>query len=344
MPEVEVDMLSSARDAQFDPLTFLGPGYKKVLAPAKVNLFLGVGSVLPSGYHEVTNVMHAITLHDVLYVHLEDHIEEENAPSHRGWAGHDRALAVDITISDKTTHFGEKPLEIETEQNLCFKAVDQLARALERTESAHISIHIEKNIPAQAGLGGGSSDAAAVLVCLAQLWGLSPSDEMLVQVAASLGADVAFFLQGGCALYGGAGEVFEHALEPAKTPIVIVKPEAGVSTARAYAAFDVDPAFPSSALVAEVEKAMQASHVPLFNNLAKASESIVPDLSIVREWLVAQPEITDPNQVLLCGSGAATFAFANSFEEASRIATRAKQQGWWARPAALSSLRAAVVG
>ena len=342
MPEVEVDMLRSARDAQFEPLTFLGPGFKKVIAPAKVNLFLGIGRPTESGYHEVETVMHATTLHDVLYVNVEPRTGTSDADLHEPIAGPNDAIAVNITISDKTVRFGEAPLEIPLEKNLCFKAVDLLARTIDHSASELVTIHIEKNIPAQAGLGGGSSDAAATLLALASFWGIASSDPVLLEVATQLGADVAFFLYGGCVLLTGVGEIFQHALEPSKQSLVLVKPDGGVSTAAAYAAFDASPSYASATLLATVEQATRAAEVPLFNNLAKASESVLPELIDVRQWLAAQEGITDEADILLCGSGAATFALTQGFGDASRIAGHAKQQGYWARPAALSSLRVAL--
>lgn len=343
MPEAEVDMLRAARDAQFEPLSFLGAGFKKVLAPAKVNLFLGIGARRSDGYHELSTVMHALALHDVLYVNATPRPKGEE-DAHLACAGPTQSISVSISIADKTARFGEEPFDVPIEQNLCFKAVDLLARVLGRTQDEHVAIHIEKSIPAQAGLGGGSSNAAAVLVALAGFWGLPASGQTLDEVAAMLGADVAFFLQGGCALLDGVGERLRHALVPGKRSLVVVKPPVGVSTAAAYAAFDAEPAPIPAELLAQAEDATDASDVPLFNNLAKASESIVPELSAVGEWLANQSGIIGPDEVLLCGSGAATFAFAEGFDAASRIAGHAKQRGWWARPTALSSLRAAVVG
>ena len=82
--------------------------------------------------------------------------------------------------------------------NLAFKAADRLSRAVGRDLPEAIQLRIEKHIPAQGGLGGGSSNAAAVLVGLAKAWGLAADDERVADVARSLGADVAFFLHGGC--------------------------------------------------------------------------------------------------------------------------------------------------
>ena len=203
-----------------------------------------------------------------------------------------------------------------------------------------MQLRIEKHIPAEGGLGGGSSNAAAVLVGLASQWGVSSDDARVVATAQALGADVAFFLQGSCAQLDGAGEVLRRTLEPSRKAVVLVKPAGGVSTAAAYRAFDEAPAPVSPALLQAAAAAASADGVPLANNLAFAAESLLPELAGVRAWLADQ---VGSENVLLCGSGSATFAVAESFAEASRIATAALSRGWWARPTSFSGLRAAVV-
>lgn len=201
-------------------------------------------------------------------------------------------------------------------------------------------MRIEKHIPTQGGLGGGSSDAAAVLVGLAQRWGLAPDDDRVEEVARSLGADVAFFLRGGCAQLGGAGEAFRRSLASSSQAVVLVKPSEGVSTAEAYRTFDEHPVAVPPALLETAAAAAAAADVPLFNNLAPAAEALLPELAEVRAWLAERAGV---DAVLLSGSGSATFALVGSFSEASRIATEATSRGWWARPTTLSGLRAARV-
>ncbi len=271
--------------------------------------------------------------------------------------------------------------------NLAFKAADRLARAVGRDLPEAIQLRIEKHIPAQGGLGGGSSNAAAVLVGLAKAWGLAADDERVADVARSLGADVAFFLHGGCVLLGGVGEVLQRRLEAkawglaaddervadvarslgadvafflhggcvllggvgevlqrrletSRRAVVLVKPAEGVSTAEAYKRFDAAPRpVPEEALARDLTAA-RADDVVLANNLALAAEDLLPELADIRAWLADQ--VGEAN-VLLSGSGSATFALVDTFAEASRIATAATAHGWWARPTSLSGLRAAVV-
>lgn len=367
----EVDMLAAAKDAQWSAGAFLGPGSLKLVSPAKVNLLLAIGARRDDGYHEVENIMHALALHDTIYLHTQELADDELAraaadladayqtaaecegasvaPGGRARLARSAALVaaqavggpadnllVSIDLADRTG----QDLVVPAADNLAFKAADCLARVLGRTEPEKVSLRIEKHIPAQGGLGGGSSNAAAALVGLAQKWDVPADDPRVLEVAQGLGADVAFFLRGGCALFEGAGEREAHRLAPSNHALVLVKPPAGVSTAAAYRRFDEDPQ-PVPEVVLEVARAAQeAAEVPLANNLAPAAESLLPVLADIRTWLA---EAAGPQNVLLCGSGATTFALVDSFDTARTLATQASARGWWGRPTNLSGLRAAVV-
>ena len=213
--EGSVDMLDIARVAQdVEAREFAGMGSLKLVAPAKVNLYLNVKGVRDDGYHEVSTTMHALMLHDVLRMKIIPGTGE----------------AVKLT----TRSFeGLAPLDVDPQDNIVMKAILKLAEAFGRTlgEEETMRVHLEKRIPVQAGLGGGSSDAAAALLGSAVLWGESVLDPRIKEVAAQLGADVVFFLQGGCALYDGIGENLVRTLKPMNDFLVLVKPEGGVSTA-----------------------------------------------------------------------------------------------------------------
>lgn len=337
----DVDMLAEAREAQWSALSFMGEDAIKLVAPAKVNLFLGVGERRPDGYHEVLNVMHALALHDNIYMCCRDveGVCQETSASGAS-AGPEGNLAVSIEMVDKTQMLAapgsRTPIGIPVEDNLVFKAIDMLARELGIGRRQEVSVRIEKHVPMQAGLGGGSADAAAALVGMAHFWGLAESGGTLHEVASRLGADVAFFLEGGCSMFTGVGEVFERRIEPMKDALVLVRPDVGVSTAECYAAFDADPVPVPAELAAKAEDADAASEVPLFNNLAPAACSIAPQLAEVAEWL----EAAGSDRVLLSGSGSATYAIVGSYSEAARIAGEANSRGWWARATSFSSLRA----
>ena len=337
-----MDMIGSAKDAQWTP-DFLGThNVVKVVSPAKVNLFLSVGDKREDGYHDAANIMHTLALHDTLYFGSKPFEDIEGVPL----AGPEQNIPIRIDISDKTASPYDAPLEIPVEKNLVFKAIDAMARTLGRTERETLEIRIEKNIPAQAGLAGGSTDACAALVACAKLWGLSDSHDVLYEVAQKLGADVAFFLEGGCCEYVGRGEVFARRLEPMKLPVVLVKPDVGVSTKRAYEVLDAHPAPAPMALAAEAENAQTAEDVPLFNSFDEISAKLDPALREIRDWLHTQSGIRSRDNMQLCmlsGSGAATFAIVDTFSDATRIAAAAKSKGYWSRATTFCSLKTAIV-
>lgn len=307
-----------------DPLAaFEREGMVKLIAPAKTNLYLNIGAKRADGYHEVTTIMHALALHDVLHM---DRAERE-----------DGGLQIEVSCHARE---GLEPLAIASEDNIVHKAVSLLARKTSRAENELISVRIEKHIPYEAGLGGGSSDAAAALVGAAKLWDLDPEAPEIFEAAAELGADVAFFLYGGCACLTGTGEVFDHALTPMKKTAVLVKPGGGVSTSAAYAAFDEEPVVIDESIQQAALAADRAEEVPLRNNLVAASESLLPELGEVLVWIASQEGVEGS---LMSGSGSSAFALCATFEDACRIVGAARNRGWWARTTAFSPARAAVI-
>ena len=314
----------------------------KVLAPAKVNLFLGIGRKREDGYHDALTILHALALHDTLTFTVvpagglvkgltrEDGTYDLETVEEEG-------LAIGV---ETLWREGMEPVEIPVADNLVTKAALGLARACGFPWKGYLRISVEKHIPAQAGLGGGSTDAAATLVGCAQLWGIDREDPRLAEVARSLGADVAFFLQGGCGAYGDRGDVFERSLRSRKDSVLLVIAEGGVSTGQAYGAFDQDPQPIREDLLQRAQKATMAAEVPVFNNLAPASEQVLPELVKVREWAMAADGITD---VLLSGSGSATFCICENLQTAFSLAVEARAQGWSTRVTTFSSLKAAAL-
>lgn len=334
-----VDMMGVARASQFDARSLQSLGYLRIIAPAKANLFLGIGNRRADGYHDAVSLMHALNLHDVLHMGCVPLAEAA------GWK--DRAdVAVvgpagNVSVRVGTVPRGGVPeLDIPARKNLVTKAVDALARELGHAQPSALDIRIEKSIPCEGGLGGGSSDAAAALLGAARLWGVDAGDPALEVAARSLGSDVAFFLYGGCGLYEGTGDAFVRSLKPMAKSVALIKPEGGVPTAQAYAAFDECPHAVDAALLDRVNAAREAAEVPLFNNLAPASERLMPLLAEIRTWVAGFPGVTD---VLLCGSGATTFAVCEGFDAACAVTAAAKRRGWWARATAFGGARAAVL-
>lgn len=297
----------------------------KIISPAKVNLVLAVGEKQESGFHEVQTIMHSLALHDTLSMRRFDD------------EGSGDGLQVMLKCESS---FTIDPLLIKAEENIAYKAVVELAKALSRTQDETIEMILNKVIPAEAGLGGGSSNAAAALVGAATLWGVGVEDERVQEVASRLGADVSFFLKGGCARLSGKGDVFEAQLEPRSGFVLLVRPDAGVSTGKAYAAFDEDPVLPSSEYLSSIAALDAAVDVSLYNNLEKAACSVTPVVAQVLEWGRAA---AGEENVVLCGSGSAVCCIFDSYQAACEASVEARKHEWWTRVTSFSPLGAAIV-
>lgn len=297
----------------------------KIISPAKVNLVLAVGEKQENGFHEVQTIMHSLALHDTLSMRRFDD------------EGSGDGLQVMLKCESS---FTIDPLLIKAEENIAYKAVVELAKALGRTQDETIEMILNKVIPAEAGLGGGSSNAAAALVGAATLWGVGVEDERVQEVASRLGADVSFFLKGGCARLSGKGDVFEAQLEPRSGFVLLVRPDAGVSTGKAYAAFDEDPVLPSSEYLSSIAALDAAADVSLYNNLEKAACSVTPVVAQVLEWGRAA---AGEENVVLCGSGSAVCCIFGSYQAACEASVEARKHEWWTRVTSFSPLGAAIV-
>ncbi len=297
----------------------------KIISPAKVNLVLAVGEKQESGFHEVQTIMHSLALHDTL--------------SMRRFNDEGSGEGLQVMLKCESS-FTIAPLLIKAEENIAYKAVVELAKALGRTQDETIEMVLNKVIPAEAGLGGGSSNAAAALVGAATLWGVGMEDERVQEVASRLGADVSFFLKGGCARLSGKGDVFEAQLEPRSGFVLLVRPDAGVSTGKAYAAFDEDPVLPSSEYLSSIAALDAAADVSLYNNLEKAACSVTPVVAQVLEWGRAAAGEED---VVLCGSGSAVCCIFDSYQAACEASVEARKHEWWTRVTSFSPLGAAIV-
>lgn len=297
----------------------------KIISPAKVNLVLAVGEKQESGFHEVQTIMHSLALHDTL--------------SMRRFNDEGSGEGLQVMLKCESS-FTIDPLLIKAEENIAYKAVVELAKALGRTQDETIEMVLNKVIPAEAGLGGGSSNAAAALVGAATLWGVGMEDERVQEVASRLGADVSFFLKGGCARLSGKGDVFEAQLEPRSGFVLLVRPDAGVSTGKAYAAFDEDPVLPSSEYLSSIAALDAAADVSLYNNLEKAACSVTPVVAQVLEWGRAA---AGEENVVLCGSGSAVCCIFDSYQAACEASVEARKHEWWTRVTSFSPLGAAIV-
>jgi 4-diphosphocytidyl-2-C-methyl-D-erythritol kinase len=180
-------------------------------APAKINLSLDVLGKREDGYHQVEMVMQSVELAD--------------------------RISLERTANNTIRVLCPHPYVPSGSENLAWKAAC-LLRDRYGSDSRGVIIRIQKNIPVAAGLAGGSSDAAAVLRGLNELWKLNLSDKGLAEAGLSLGADVPFCLKGGTALAQGIGEQLTPLPSPPKLWVLLFKPNVGVSTAEVYKNYD----------------------------------------------------------------------------------------------------------
>ena len=175
-------------------------------APAKINLFLDIRGKRSDGYHIVSMVMQSISLCDEITVSRTDDGD------------------IKIVCSDENI-----PLD---ETNTVYKAVELFFKETEK-ENKGIEIKIKKNIPTEAGLGGGSTDAAAVLHALNKLYDTELSRKELAEIGAEIGADVPFCVYGGTMSASGIGTILSPLPDLPECYLVIVKPNIGVCTEQA---------------------------------------------------------------------------------------------------------------
>jgi 4-diphosphocytidyl-2-C-methyl-D-erythritol kinase len=239
-----------------------------VLAPAKLNLFLHITGKRDDGYHLLQSVFMLIDWCDTLHFDVRDDsvIERED-------------LTVALPADD---------------------LIMRAAQSLQRASGMHLgaNIAIEKHIPAQAGMGGGSSDAATTLLALNRLWGLNWPLSKLMPLGLALGADVPFFLGGHNAWVEGIGEKITPIDVPAAR-FAVVKPNAGLETAKIFRS-------------PELQRATETATMPVFavnpygfgrNDLQPVAQALCPEITEALQWLGSHglsPRMT--------GSGSAVFA------------------------------------
>lgn len=266
----------------------------EVLAPAKVNLGLSVLGRLPSGYHQLHTVFAALAVGDRLWI--------EPIPE-----------GIQLTVQASGLSAGP--------DNLVYGAAQAYLQAADL--QAGVRITLQKNLPLAAGLGGGSSDAAAVLKALARLY---PAPVDLPALALKLGADVPFFLGAGLAEGRGIGEVLTP-LPPLGAHLVLVNPGIAVSAAEAYKHLQPEEWQPELD-VWGILKALQAGEEPPYWNTL---ESPVFRLQPYLAELKIELRRAGLYGVLMSGSGSTVFGLARDAGEAHSIAAKLRERhpGFW---------------
>ena len=251
-----------------------------VPAPAKLNVFLHITGRRPDGYHLLQSVFMLIDWCDTL--HFELRLDGQISR---------------IDLNGPEPDNSGEPLPAD---DLTVRAARALQSACGTSLGVHISL--KKNIPSQAGMGGGSSDAASCLLALQRLWGvrLPPSD--LQAIALSLGADIPFFLAGSNAWVEGIGEKITPIMLPSAS-FVVVKPPAGVSTRDIFTA----PGLKRDTKTATIQGFAAYAEGQTFrfghNDLQPVAQQLCPQIAQSLEWLESQQL-----QARMTGSGSAVFA------------------------------------
>ena len=275
-----------------------------VQAPAKVNLCIRVFDRLPNGYHQLWSLMHSVDLFDQLRIQLNP--------------DHDR---IQLTCDNAVL-----PVD---QGNLVYRAAEEVLRRAER--SVGVDIALKKVIPLAAGLGGGSSDAAAAIYGLSHLLKLEWGIQEMCEVGAVLGSDIPFFFQAPCALVRGWGQEVTPCTLEGKRWIVLVNPGFPIQTKWAYEqlASHRSEIFPLSSWGETVERQLEVSWEDAIQAMANDFESslfsVYPILQYIKERLCA----LGAQAALLSGSGATVFGVFDSPDGAQAAAAKLRQDTQW---------------
>ena len=262
---------------------------------AKINLTLSVGEKRKDGYHDIDSVMHSISLHDKITL--------------------EKSGEISLSVTKGSAPSGQ--------ENLMWKAAELFFA--ETGISGGVRMELGKHIPAQAGLGGGSSDAAAVLRGLNRLMKTGLSAEELLDMGKQIGADVPFCITGGCRCRG-IGEQLTKVPGWNGLPLVIVRPPVAVETGKAYAVLDraeKQTGNKTDACIRALEeKDRKKLAESLSNDFEKAlfAEEPVLEETSRRLALFSRP-------LLMTGSGSAFFVIAESRADRKRLAEEIKKEG-----------------
>lgn len=265
-------------------------------AYAKINLTLDVTGKRENGYHDVRMVMQQIELHDIVTLKKRD-----------------EGIVLE---SDSAFLPGNAA-------NIAWRAAEAVSDYVNK--DLGVAIFIEKNIPVAAGLAGGSTDAAAVIKGLNQLYDLNLTLEQMKEIGVGIGADVPFCIQGGTALAEGIGEVLTPIVNDTPHWLVLCKPSLGVSTKKVYGALDytlIGEHPKTDQMMDAVENGdMKAMSALLANVLEPVTLSLYPSVGAVG----AKLKEFGACGVLMSGSGPSVFGLFKSYDKACAAAKRLKR-------------------
>jgi 4-diphosphocytidyl-2-C-methyl-D-erythritol kinase len=268
---------------------------------AKINLDLRILGVRPDGFHDLRTIFQSLAIHDT------------------------------VTFARRPGPFTiecDDPRLPTDRRNLVWKAASLLWRTVGRRSGdtpKDVLVGLRKRVPQEAGLGGGSADAAVTLLGLTRLWGLDVDLPTLCRLAARLGADVPFFLVGGTALGLGRGDDIYPLVDLPRSYVVIVRPNFGVSTVEAYGWYDTEPRRigrePPRKPMPERWPEWAAS---LRNDLEAPVTRHHPTIARIRHELVDAGAVV----AAMSGSGSAVFGLFDRLDAARRTAADLARPGW----------------
>ena len=263
----------------------------QIAAPAKINLNLRVlGRNETTGYHDIETWMVPVTLADELRVELTE------------------TPGIVLTCSDPELNSGSG--------NLAWKAAELFLRETDHSGGACLELH--KHIPHGAGLGGGSSDAAAVLKALNEETGRKPGETKLEELAAQLGSDVPFFIRGRASMARGRGEKLDNKPLPAPLDLLLLKPPFPVPTAWAYAAYAEKKFCPAEWTAPQLYDGME-----IFNDLERSVFRKYLLLPAMKQWLLEHSLVAAAG---MSGSGSCMFAILRDARGASQLVQEARAE------------------
>ena len=271
----------------------------KVKTAAKVNLALDVTGKLANGYHTIESVFQTVGLYDEVEVELTE-------------------SGIDLTCEVPEEFASADPIPCD-ERNIAYKAAKMFFE--ENGMDCGCRIHIKKGIPSQAGMGGGSTDAAAVLYCLGKLTGKS------VSAPEKLGADVPFFLTGGTAYVEGIGEIIKPIADYSGRILVIGKGREGVSTAEAYRNIDSlkAPKHPETHKLVESIENSPNEAFKSFGNLFEQAV-LLPEVDEIKAVMLGCGTLG----AVMTGSGSAVFGLFAERGKADICAEKLNKMGFFA--------------
>lgn len=273
-----------------------------IYTPAKINLTLDVKYKRPDSYHEFESVMQSISLYDKLTVTAET----ENPDGE-----------IVITCNDQSIPTNES--------NIIYKAAEAFCKA--SGKRCGLKIHLEKKIPYDAGLGGGSGNGAGIIKLLNRIFGDCFGLPELCDISKSVGADIPFFLYGGTCVARGIGEKITEIKCDRKYHYLIVKPPFGVSTAECYNVIDncvIEQRPDTSGMVKSLES---GSYIAVGDSLCNVMETAVKSFTGDVDFVKTDMIKAGAHNAIMTGSGSAVFGIFENAEKVMDAAEKMKKHG-----------------